>query len=125
MEHLTSAFGVLTCIRGLSAFLGPPLGGFVIDATSPEKIVNNVTESVVDNMSNMTENIVNNVTESVVNMTTIATTEAEAEIDNKNYEVAFWISAVLLLTSSVGHFLAFFVKKVSQNRANEKNDETA
>ena len=54
MEHLTSAFGVLTCIRGLSAFLGPPLGGFVIDATSPEKIVNNVTESVVDNMSNMT-----------------------------------------------------------------------
>ena len=37
LEHLTSAFGVLTCIRGLSAFLGPPLGGFVIDATSPEK----------------------------------------------------------------------------------------
>ena len=106
MEHLTSAFGVLTCIRGLSAFLGPPLGGFVIDATSPEKIVNNVTESVV-------------------NMTTMATTEAEAEIDNKNYEVAFWISATLLLTSSVGHLLAFFVKKVSQNRANEKNDETA
>ena len=37
LEHLTSAFGVLTCIRGLSAFLGPPLGGFVIDATSPPK----------------------------------------------------------------------------------------
>merc|ERR1719400_81753 len=54
LEHLTSAFGVLTCIRGLSAFLGPPLGGFVIDATSPEKIVNNVTESVVANMANMT-----------------------------------------------------------------------
>jgi len=125
LEHLTSAFGVLTCIRGLSAFLGPPLGGFVIDATSPEKIVNNVTESIADNMSNMTEKIVNNVTESVVNMTTMATTEAEAEIDNKNYEVAFWISATLLLTSSVGHLLAFFVKKVSQNRANEKNDETA
>ena len=107
MEHLTSAFGVLTCIRGLSAFLGPPLGGFVIDATSPEKIVN-VTDSVIADMANMT---------------TVATTEDE--VDNSNYEVAFWISAVLLLTSSVGHLLAFFVKKVSQNRANAKNAETA
>ena len=112
LEHLTSAFGVLTCIRGLSAFLGPPLGGFVIDATSPEKIVNNVTESVVANMANMT---------------TVAPTETETEVDNSNYEVAFWISAVLLLSSSVGHLLAFFVKKVSQKRAAsmEKNDETA
>lgn len=108
LEHLTSAFGVLTCIRGLSAFLGPPLGGFVIDATSPEKIVN-VTESVI------------------ANMTTVATieSETETEVDNSNYEVAFWISAALLLTSSVGHLLAFFVKKVSQSRAMEKNDETA
>ena len=40
LSLLTSAFGVLTCIRGLSAFLGPPLGGFVIDATSPAKSVN-------------------------------------------------------------------------------------
>jgi len=97
LEHLTSAFGVLTCIRGLSAFLGPPLGGFVIDATSPEKVLN-VTESVV------------------ANMTTIATeiTETVAEEDTSNYQVAFWISAVLLGTSSVGHLLAFFVKKVSQ-----------
>jgi len=31
LELLTSAFGVLTCIRGFAAFLGPPLGGFVID----------------------------------------------------------------------------------------------
>ena len=97
LEHLTSAFGVLTCIRGLSAFLGPPLGGFVIDATSPEKVLN-MTESVV------------------ANMTTIATevTETVAEEDTSNYQVAFWISAVLLGTSSVGHLLAFFVKKVSQ-----------
>lgn len=108
LEHLTSAFGVLTCIRGLSAFLGPPLGGFVIDATSPEK---NVTESVIADMSNMT---------------TVAPTETETEVDNSNYEVAFWISAALLLTSSVGHLLAFFVKKVSQNRATlEKKEETA
>jgi len=38
LSHLTSAFGILTCIRGLSAFLGPPVGGFVIDLTSPEKV---------------------------------------------------------------------------------------
>ncbi|XP_023323775.1 monocarboxylate transporter 1 [Eurytemora carolleeae] len=31
LELLTTAFGVLTCIRGLAAFLGPPVGGFVID----------------------------------------------------------------------------------------------
>merc|ERR1719461_198238 len=70
LEHLTSAFGVLTCIRGLSAFLGPPLGGFVIDATSPEKVLN-VTESVV------------------ANITTIATeiTETEKnEEDTSNYQ---------------------------------------
>ena len=61
------------------------------------------------------------------NMTTVAPTEAETEVDNSNYQVAFWISAALLLTSSVGHLLAFFVKKVSQNRAasKEKNEETA
>merc|ERR1719193_1660532 len=32
LEMLTSAFGVLTCIRGIAAFLGPPTAGFVIDA---------------------------------------------------------------------------------------------
>jgi MFS family permease len=31
LEQLTSGFGALTCIRGLAAFLGPPLAGFVID----------------------------------------------------------------------------------------------
>ena len=39
LELLTSAFGVLTCIRGLAALFGPPLAGFVIDATSPQNIV--------------------------------------------------------------------------------------
>ena len=103
LEHLTSAFGLLTCIRGLSAFLGPPLGGFVIDATSPEKILN-ATESVM------------------ANMTTIATEamETQAEEDTSNYQVAFWISAALLGTSSVGHLLAFFVKKVSQREGDVK-----
>ena len=41
LDYLTSAFGVLTCIRGVSALLGPPLGGFVIDATSPEELEKN------------------------------------------------------------------------------------
>ena len=77
----------------------------MIDATSPEKILN-VTESAV------------------ANMTTIATEVLETEKneeDTSNYQVAFWISAVLLGTSSVGHLLAFFVKKVSQRQAKEKS----
>ena len=33
LDLLTSAFGILTCVRGLAAFLGPPVGGFAVDAT--------------------------------------------------------------------------------------------
>jgi len=77
LEHLTSAFGVLTCIRGLSAFLGPPLGGFVIDATSPEKLETD-------------------------------------EVDTSNYEVAFYISACLLGTASIGHMISYAIKRASQ-----------
>jgi len=33
LELLTTAFGILTCIRGVAAFLGPPTGGFAVDAT--------------------------------------------------------------------------------------------
>ena len=35
LSLLTSAFGVLTCMRGAGAFLGPPLAGFVLDAAGP------------------------------------------------------------------------------------------
>merc|ERR1712117_307119 len=77
LELLTSAFGVLTCIRGLSAFLGPPLGGFVVDATSPMKI------------ANMTESVAANVTE-------LLTTANSTLSEISNYQVAFWISAFLL-----------------------------
>ena len=34
LELLTSAFGILTCLRGVAALLGPPLAGFVIDITT-------------------------------------------------------------------------------------------
>jgi len=85
LEHLTSAFGVLTCIRGLSAFLGPPLGGFVIDATSPPKA------------------------------------ETDGDLDTSNYEVAFFISAGLLGTASVGHLLSYIVKRASQRNKSPKN----
>merc|ERR1719471_2086551 len=73
----SSACGVLTCIRGLSAFLGPPLGGFVIDATSPEKLETD-------------------------------------EVDTSNYEVAFYISACLLGTASIGHMISYAIKRASQ-----------
>jgi hypothetical protein len=38
LELLTSAFGILTFLRGVAALLGPPLAGFVIDATSKQSI---------------------------------------------------------------------------------------
>jgi len=115
LEHLTSAFGVLTCIRGLSAFLGPPLGGFVIDATSPERIVN-ATEAVVANLTT----IATEAMETIENVTDAE--ETVTKEDTSNYQVAFWISAALLGTSSVGHLLAYFVKKVNQrNQANDKS----
>lgn len=45
LQLLTSAFGVLTCMRGAGAFLGPPLAGFVLDAAGPRDdfIINNTT----------------------------------------------------------------------------------
>jgi len=83
LSPLTSAFGILTCIRGLSAFLGPPVGGFVIDMTSPEKVKGET-------------------------------------VDTSNYEVAFYISASLLATASVGHLCSWFVTRNSKRRAATK-----
>ena len=40
LELLTTAFGILTCIRGAAAFLGPPVGGFAVDATSKDVTIN-------------------------------------------------------------------------------------
>ena len=43
LSLLTSAFGVLTCMRGAGAFLGPPLAGFVLDAAGPRTDMANST----------------------------------------------------------------------------------
>ena len=43
LSLLTSAFGVLTCMRGAGAFLGPPLAGFVLDAAGPRTEMANST----------------------------------------------------------------------------------
>ena len=43
LSLLTSAFGVLTCMRGAGAFLGPPLAGFVLDAAGPRTDMGNST----------------------------------------------------------------------------------
>eukprot|EP00091_Calanus_sinicus_P021000 TRINITY_DN6025_c0_g1_i1.p1 TRINITY_DN6025_c0_g1~~TRINITY_DN6025_c0_g1_i1.p1 ORF type:complete len:135 (-),score=41.76 TRINITY_DN6025_c0_g1_i1:135-515(-) len=102
LELLTSAFGVLTCIRGLSAFLGPPLGGFVIDATSPQKIVE-ATEFVSSNVTTLAA-------EASTTLTEISTESSKPE-DTSNYQVAFWISTFLLGLASAVHLFAFFVKK--------------
>merc|ERR1711970_1679931 len=110
LELLTSAFGVLTCLRGLSAFLGPPLGGFVIDATSPEKIVN-ATEAVAANATSLATTMVTLVSEQKQNSTETFEEETIEEEDISNYQVAFWISAVLLFSASVLHLFAFAVKK--------------
>jgi len=116
LELLTSAFGVLTCIRGLSAFLGPPLGGFVIDATSPEKIAN-MTESVAANVTQL-------VTAANSTLSEISTEDSKPE-DTSNYQVAFWISAFLLGLSSVIHLFAFFVKKARATKTSSPNHAKA
>jgi len=116
LELLTSAFGVLTCIRGLSAFLGPPLGGFVVDATSPMKI------------ANMTESVAANVTELITTANSTLSeisTENSKEEDTSNYQVAFWISAFLLGLASAIHLFAFFVKKARASKTSSPNHAKA
>merc|ERR1719436_2032761 len=49
LSLLTSAFGVLTCMRGAGAFLGPPLAGFVLDAAGPRTDMANTT--IVDDLA--------------------------------------------------------------------------
>jgi len=107
LELLTSAFGVLTCIRGLSAFLGPPLGGFVIDMTSPEKIAD-ATESLAANITTLATAANSTLSE--------ISTEASKPEDTSNYQVAFWISAFLLGLASAIHLVAFFVKKAHASK---------
>ena len=51
LSLLTSAFGVLTCMRGAGAFLGPPLAGFVLDAAGPRTDMGNST--IVDDSASV------------------------------------------------------------------------
>jgi len=94
LQLLTSAYGVLTCMRGAGAFLGPPLGGFILDAVGPRTDLTNSTD-------------ISGVSDAI-----------DANTDLSNYEVAFYISTLLLGISSVGHCFAFCVKKAQQNRRN-------
>eukprot|EP00092_Neocalanus_flemingeri_P040553 GFUD01044159.1.p1 GENE.GFUD01044159.1~~GFUD01044159.1.p1 ORF type:complete len:530 (-),score=120.76 GFUD01044159.1:144-1733(-) len=102
LELLTSAFGVLTCIRGLAALLGPPLAGFVIDATSPQEITT-AAETAVANLTSL-------VSEATSVLSEISSDVSKSE-DTSNYQVAFWISGILLGLASAGHLVAFCVKK--------------
>merc|ERR1712080_592871 len=38
VELLTSAFGTLTFVRGVAALVGPPMAGFIVDATGDSNI---------------------------------------------------------------------------------------
>jgi len=94
LELLTSAFGILTCLRGVAALLGPPLAGFVIDITT----ITPVEVSISTN-------------------TTMPDTSLPATEDLSNYEVAFGISASLLSLAAVGHLMAFCARKATTRRA--------
>jgi len=102
LEKLTSAFGVLTCIRGLAAFLGPPVAGFVVDM-SKELIPMNQTGIIGDSSLDFG---VQNVTLS----------SSEPMYTDGNYSYAFWISTGLLGLSSLVHFAAYAVKRRQQAR---------
>jgi len=47
LDQLTSAFGILTCVRGLAAFLGPPVGGFAVDATGDYTVAFGISSALI------------------------------------------------------------------------------
>jgi len=109
LELLTSAFGILTFLRGVAALLGPPLAGFVIDATSKQSIT-----TVLDLAStNLTSTNGTSLAVYMETGTTLSEISADASTqdDLSNYQVAFCISAFLLCLASAGHFVAFCVRR--------------
>jgi len=38
VDLLTSAFGTLTFVRGVAALIGPPIAGFIVDATGSREV---------------------------------------------------------------------------------------
>ena len=128
LSLLTSAFGVLTCMRGAGAFLGPPLAGFVLDAAGPRTDMGNSTivddsasVDVVGDVSGIimikeqrNKNIFASQVEGSGEMTTM---EPPTKEDLAHYEVTFMvqvfsshqISFFRLLSTSQLSFWAFLL----------------
>merc|ERR1712088_72970 len=87
LSLLTSAFGVLTCMRGAGAFLGPPLAGFVLDAAGPR------TGSANSTIADAVEDVEGSG----------PTDEPPTKEDLARYEIALYISTLLLGISALGH----------------------
>jgi len=113
LSLLTSAFGVLTCMRGAGAFLGPPLAGFVLDAAGPRTEMANST--IVDDAVGDVES--SGLTDEMTTM------EPPTKEDLAHYEIALYISTLLLGISALGHGFAFCVNKVQKNRRKKQFNE--
>ena len=109
LELLTSAFGILTCLRGVAALLGPPLAGFVIDITTITPVEGSAFPQTNYQIFSSLVSISTN--------TTMPDTSLPATEDLSNYEVAFGISASLLSLAAVGHLMAFIARKTTTRRA--------
>jgi len=118
LSLLTSAFGVLTCMRGAGAFLGPPLAGFVLDAAGPRTDTANST--IVDDLAST--DAFGDVEGSGL-ADEITTMEPPTKEDLAHYEIALYISTLLLGISALGHGFAFCVNKVQKNRRKKQFNE--
>ena len=154
LSLLTSAFGVLTCMRGAGAFLGPPLAGFVLDAAGPRTDMGNSTivddpasVDVVGDVSGIimikeqrSKNIFASQVEGSDLTGEMTTMEPPTKEDLAHYEVslhgasffftpnfifqiALYISTLLLGISALGHGFAFCVNKVQKNRRKKQFNE--
>merc|ERR1719167_632671 len=102
LDLLTSAFGILTFVRGIAALLGPPLAGFVIDITSVEA----ASSLDVDLMTKDKD-------------TSLSVDQSKE--DKSNYEVSFYICSFLFTLASIIHLLAFFIHKAQCRRKPSNN----
>jgi len=112
LSLLTSAFGVLTCMRGAGAFLGPPLAGFVLDAAGPRTDMA-ANSTIVDDAASI----------DVEGSDEMTTMEPPTKEDLAHYEIALYISTLLLGISALGHGFAFCVNKVQKNRRKKQFNE--
>jgi len=112
LSLLTSAFGVLTCMRGAGAFLGPPLAGFVLDAAGPRTDMA-ANSTIIDDTASI----------DVEGSDEMTTMEPPTKEDLAHYEIALYISTLLLGISALGHGFAFCVNKVQKNRRKKQFNE--